>query len=40
MRGVNYSTTISGARALIDALQAYKDQDCKFEVRALQDMNS
>ena len=40
MRGVNYSTTISGARALIDALQAYKDQGCKFEVRALQDMNS
>jgi hypothetical protein len=40
MRGVNYSTTISGARALIDALQAYKNQGCKFEVRALQDMNS
>jgi carbamoyl-phosphate synthase large subunit len=38
MRGVNYTTTISGARALIDALEAYKNQGCKFEVRALQDL--
>jgi carbamoyl-phosphate synthase large subunit len=39
MRGVNYTTTISGARALVDALVAYKAQGCKFEVRALQDLN-
>ncbi len=38
MRGVNYTTTISGARALVDALEAYKEQGSKFEVRALQDL--
>ena len=39
MRGVNYTTTISGAKALVDALKAYKDQGNKFEVRALQDLH-
>ncbi len=38
MRGVNYTTTMSGAKALVDALEAYKNQGCKFEVRALQDL--
>jgi carbamoyl-phosphate synthase large subunit len=38
MKGVAYSTTISGAKALIDAIKAYKDQGCRFEVRALQDL--
>jgi carbamoyl-phosphate synthase large subunit len=39
MRGVTYTTTISGARALVDAIWAYKKQDCKFEVFALQDIH-
>jgi carbamoyl-phosphate synthase large subunit len=39
MRGVTYTTTISGARALVDAIGAYKNQDCKFEVFALQDIH-
>ena len=38
MRGITYSTTISGARALVDAIEAYKNNDCKFEVYALQDI--
>jgi hypothetical protein len=38
MRGITYSTTISGAKALIDAIEAYKNADCKFEVFALQDI--
>ena len=38
MKGVTYSTTISGAKALIDAIEAYKNIDCQFEVRALQDL--
>ncbi len=38
MRGVTYATTISGARALLDAIQAYKNAGCKFEVTALQDL--
>ena len=40
MRGVTYTTTISGARALVDAIEAYKNQDCRFEVYALQDMQN
>jgi carbamoyl-phosphate synthase large subunit len=40
MRGINYTTTMSGAKALVDALEAYKNQGCKFEVRALQDLQS
>ena len=39
MRGITYTTTISGARALVDAIEAYKNQGCKFEVYALQDIN-
>ena len=39
MRGVTYTTTISGAYALVDAIWAYKKQDCKFEVFALQDIH-
>ena len=38
MKGVTYTTTISGAKALVDAIGAYKDIGCKFEVRALQDL--
>jgi carbamoyl-phosphate synthase large subunit len=37
MRAITYSTTISGARALVDALDAYKANGCRFEVYALQD---
>lgn len=39
MRGVNCTTTISGAKALADALESYQKQGCKFEVFALQDIN-
>lgn len=39
MKGITYTTTMSGARALVDALEAYKALDCQFEVRALQDLN-
>ncbi len=38
MKGITYSTTISGAKALVDAIEAYKNIGCKFEVRALQDL--
>ncbi len=38
MKGTTYTTTISGAKALVDAIAAYKEQGCKFEVRALQDL--
>jgi len=38
MRAISYTTTIAGAKALADALEAYKKQDCKFEVFALQDL--
>jgi carbamoyl-phosphate synthase large subunit len=40
MKGITYSTTISGARALVDAIEAYKNIDCCFEVRALQDLGN
>jgi carbamoyl-phosphate synthase large subunit len=40
MRGITYSTTISGAMALVDAIEAYKNNECMFEVFALQDMIS
>lgn len=39
MKGITYTTTMSGARALVDALEEYKNLDCQFEVRALQDLN-
>ncbi len=39
MKGTTYTTTMSGARALVDALEAYKALNCQFEVRALQDLN-
>lgn len=39
MKGITYTTTMSGARALVDALEAYKNIDCQFEVRALQDLH-
>ena len=38
MRGITYSTTMSGAMALVDAIEAYKNNGHKFEVFALQDM--
>lgn len=40
MKGITYSTTMSGAKALVDAMEAYKNIGCNFEVRALQDLNS
>ncbi len=39
MKGITYTTTMSGARALVDALEAYKTLNYQFEVRALQDLN-
>lgn len=38
MKGVTYTTTISGAKALVDAIAAYQEIGSKFEVRALQDL--
>ncbi|MFM7558373.1 MAG: carbamoyl-phosphate synthase large subunit [Alphaproteobacteria bacterium] len=38
MKGITYSTTMSGAKALVDAIEAFKNNNCKFEVFALQDM--
>ena len=38
MRSVTYTTTISGAKVLADALEAYKNQGCRFDVTALQDL--
>lgn len=38
MKQVTHSTTISGAKALVDGIMAYKNLDCEFEVRALQDL--
>ncbi len=38
MRQIAYSTTISGTKATIDAIAAYKAQGCRFDVFALQDM--
>lgn len=38
MKAVTYTTTMSGAKALVDAIGAYKDIGSKFEVRALQDL--
>ena len=40
MRGITYSTTVSGAMALVDAIEAYKNNGCRFEVFALQDINN
>lgn len=39
MKGVTYTTTISGAKALVDAIEAYKKIDRKFEVTAVQDLH-
>jgi carbamoyl-phosphate synthase large subunit len=39
MKSVTYSTTMSGATALVDAIEAYNKQGSKFEVTALQDLN-
>ncbi|MFZ9180636.1 MAG: carbamoyl-phosphate synthase large subunit [Rickettsiales bacterium] len=38
MKGITYSTTMSGATALVDAIEAFKNNNCKFEVFALQDL--
>lgn len=38
IKNVTHATTISGAKALVDAIKAYKDNNCQFEVRALQDL--
>ncbi|HLD76762.1 MAG TPA: carbamoyl-phosphate synthase large subunit [Rickettsiales bacterium] len=38
MKQITYTTTISGAKALIDGIAEYKAAGMKFEVRALQDL--
>jgi carbamoyl-phosphate synthase large subunit len=38
MKAITYTTTISGAKALTDALVEYKKINYQFEVRALQDL--
>ena len=38
MRGITYTTTISGTKAMLDAIEAYKNAGSKFEVTALQDL--
>ena len=38
MKQITYTTTISGAKALVDGIKEYKDAGCKFEVVAMQDM--
>lgn len=40
MKAVTYTTTISGARALIDAIEAYKNHGSRFDVTALQDLKN
>lgn len=40
MRGITYTTTISGTNALLDAIAAYKNQGERFEVTALQDLKN
>jgi carbamoyl-phosphate synthase large subunit len=40
MKSVTYTTTMSGAKALIDAIAAYKKNGKKFEVTALQDLKN
>jgi carbamoyl-phosphate synthase large subunit len=37
IRGITYSTTITGAKALVEAIYAYQKNGCKFNVYALQD---
>ena len=39
IRGITYSTTIAGAKALVEAIDAYKQNGCEFDVYALQDQN-
>ena len=38
MKGTTYSTTMSGALALVDAIEAYKNNEQRFDVNALQDI--
>ncbi len=38
MKSVTYTTTMSGAKALVDAIAEYKNAGSQFEVRALQDL--
>lgn len=38
MKSVTHATTMSGAKALVDAIVAYKENECRFDVRALQDL--
>ena len=37
IRGITYATTISGATALVDAIEAYHQNHDKITVMALQD---
>jgi carbamoyl-phosphate synthase large subunit len=39
IRGITYSTTITGAKALVEAIDSYKQNGCEFNVYALQDQN-
>jgi len=38
IKGTTHATTISGAKALVDAIAAYKEKGMSLEVRALQDL--
>ena len=38
MKSITYTTTISGAIALVDALEAYKNKNYSFDIFALQDL--
>lgn len=40
MKGITYTTTMSGAKALVDAIEAYKNQGSRFDVTALQDLKN
>ncbi len=39
MKQITHATTISGAKALVDGILAYKNNGCEFEVFALQDLH-
>lgn len=38
MKQITHATTISGAKALVDGILEYQQSDCRFEVKALQDL--
>jgi len=38
IKGTTHATTISGAKALVDAIAAYKEKEMSLDVRSLQDL--